>query len=222
MPSPTGSRLPRCFDIRCDFPIPHTAIIPTRKDQIGRSLGEFVEENFLSSDIIGERIANAHIGQRLGDWLAEPANAAKAAAATGDSLRGIIEVLDDREVQEGLGRAVEDRIRSTPLAPLAGRAIDALLDGGHHERILNSLLIGLRDFLDEHRSGFRRRLETESPWWVPERIDDRIFAKIYDGVNRFLDDVGNDRTHEVRVSITQRLVALGGRSAKRPCADCQG
>ncbi len=27
--------------------IPHTAIIPTRKDEIGASLGEFVETNFL-------------------------------------------------------------------------------------------------------------------------------------------------------------------------------
>ncbi len=31
------------------LPIPHTAIIPTKKDQLGVSLGEFVGENFLSS-----------------------------------------------------------------------------------------------------------------------------------------------------------------------------
>ena len=30
------------------LPIPHTAIIPTKKDQLGASLGSFVGENFLS------------------------------------------------------------------------------------------------------------------------------------------------------------------------------
>src|SRR3712207_7275822 len=30
------------------LPIPHTAIIPRKKDQIGASLGTFVQENFLT------------------------------------------------------------------------------------------------------------------------------------------------------------------------------
>ena len=30
------------------IPIPHTAIIPKRKDQIGRALGTFVQESFLT------------------------------------------------------------------------------------------------------------------------------------------------------------------------------
>ena len=32
------------------LPIPHTAIIPNKKDQLGASLGSFVGENFLSAD----------------------------------------------------------------------------------------------------------------------------------------------------------------------------
>ena len=38
------------------LPIPHTAIIPRRKDQIGRSLGEFVQGNFLTRDVLAERL----------------------------------------------------------------------------------------------------------------------------------------------------------------------
>ena len=38
------------------LPIPHTAIIPERKDQIGRSLGEFVQGNFLTRDVIADRL----------------------------------------------------------------------------------------------------------------------------------------------------------------------
>ena len=41
------------------MPIPHTAIIPNRKDQIGESLGEFVQTNFLTREVLGERLAGA-------------------------------------------------------------------------------------------------------------------------------------------------------------------
>jgi uncharacterized membrane-anchored protein YjiN (DUF445 family) len=67
------------------IPIPHTAIIPHRKDQIGDSLGQFVQENFLTKEVLNERLTNAHVGQRLGTWLAEPANAAKAGAGVADA-----------------------------------------------------------------------------------------------------------------------------------------
>ena len=39
------------------LPIPHTAIIPKRKDEIGRSLGEFVQGNFLTREVIADRLA---------------------------------------------------------------------------------------------------------------------------------------------------------------------
>ena len=53
------------------IPIPHTAIIPHRKDQIGRSLGEFVQTNFLTREVLNERLAGANVGKRLGDWMAD-------------------------------------------------------------------------------------------------------------------------------------------------------
>ncbi|HEU5171006.1 MAG TPA: DUF445 family protein, partial [Gemmatimonadales bacterium] len=62
-------------------PIPHTAIIPKRKDQIGRSLGEFVETNFLTRELLDERLSHARVGVRLGEWLSHPANAERASAA---------------------------------------------------------------------------------------------------------------------------------------------
>src|SRR5207344_2695650 len=38
------------------LPIPHTAIIPTRKDQLGKALGTFVQTNFLSPEVLAERL----------------------------------------------------------------------------------------------------------------------------------------------------------------------
>src|SRR4051794_7273381 len=57
------------------LPIPHTALIPKRKDEFGRSLEDFVQENFLQEEIIRERLVPPPIPVRAGDWLSEPPNA---------------------------------------------------------------------------------------------------------------------------------------------------
>lgn len=204
------------------IPIPHTAIIPHRKDQIGDSLGEFVQENFLTRAILDERLDHAHIGQRLGTWLSEPANAAKAGEGVADSLRASLEVLDDRDVGSALEGLVEKKVRDTPVAPLMSRAIDLAMEGGHHQRLLDAVLLGLAGFLDDNRATFRERLEQESPWWIPEPVDDRIFDKIYGAVHRFIADVGGDSRHEVRHAIDLRVTAFTARLRNDPALLAKG
>ena len=198
------------------LPIPHTAIIPNRKDQIGRSLGEFVQTNFLTREVLNERLSGAHVGKRLGDWLADEENSVKAGEAASDALRGSLEILDDRDVSSALETLVERRVRATPIAPLMGKAIDLAVEGGHHQRLLDAVLTGLRSFLDDNRATFRARLDQESPWWIPDAIDDRLFTKIYNAVHSFLADVGSDPDHEVRKSIEVRVVAFAQRLRDDP------
>src|SRR4051812_31778900 len=131
------------------IPIPHTAIIPNRKDQIGRSLGEFVQSNFLTRQVLSERLAGAHVGKRLGDWLGDEHDATRAGEGVSDALRGTLEVLDDRDVASALESLVERRVRAMPVAPLMGKAIDIAVEGGHHQRLLDAVLTGLSGFLDD-------------------------------------------------------------------------
>jgi uncharacterized membrane-anchored protein YjiN (DUF445 family) len=198
------------------LPIPHTAIIPRRKDQIGRSLGEFVQGNFLTREVITERLAGVHVGERLGRWLAVPDNARRASGALADGMRGTIEVLDDRDVQDAIGGLVERRLRATDVSPLLGRAIDVSIEGGHTDRLLDAILKGIGVFLDENKDTMRERLTRESPWWIPEPVDDRIFKKIFRGVQSFLADVRAEPDHEVRAAIEERARVLAERLRDDP------
>ena len=103
---------------------------------------------------------------------------------------------------------VERRLRQIDAAPILAKAVDVSVEGGHHQRLLDAILKGLSVFLDENRATLRGRLTQESPWWVPEPIDDRIFNKIFSGVQRFLTDVADAPEHDVRTSIEQRILQL--------------
>lgn len=204
------------------LPIPHTAIIPHRKDQIGRSLGEFVQGNFLTREVLHERLAGANVGKRLGDWLADERNASKAGEGVTDLFRGTLQVLDDRDVGSAIETLVERRVRATPVAPLVGRAIDLAIEGGHHQRLLDSILTGLGSFIEDNRVTFRARLEHESPWWIPERIDDRLFAKIYGAIHSFLADVSDNSNHELRRAMDTRVAAFADRLRTDPALLAKG
>ena len=112
------------------IPIPHTAIIPNRKDQIGRSLGEFLQANFLSGPVVAERIAAAHPGARLAEWLHRPGSPETVARHAADALAAALGAMRDDEVHGAVSELVMSRLEQVELAPVAGR----LLGSGHGGR----------------------------------------------------------------------------------------
>ncbi|MGH9137479.1 MAG: DUF445 family protein, partial [Acidimicrobiales bacterium] len=102
------------------IPIPHTAVIPNRKDQIGRSLGRFLQDNFLSGPMVADRISAAQPGQRVAAWLAKPDAAATVARHVADGLTAASDGLRDDEVQAAVEDLVVSRLKQVELAPVVG------------------------------------------------------------------------------------------------------
>lgn len=204
------------------LPIPHTAIVQTRKDQIGASLGGFVRDNFLTAEVVTERLSEAQLAYRMGEWLADEHNARTVSAQSAAVVRGVTEVLQDDLVQGGLEQVVLSRARSVSVSPIMGRVVEAAFEGDHHHVLLEAVLNGLGRFLSENRQTFRERLDQESPWWVPEPVDDVVFDKIYDVVQRFLGDLETDRQHPMRKEIDRRTIQFAEELRTSPAMQARG
>jgi len=187
------------------LPIPHTAIIPRKKDQIGSSLGQFVQQNFLTREVVEPRVRDAQIPRRLGEWLASRDRPERLAGELGVALSGASAVLADDEIRLALERFADTQLRRLPAAPVVARALELAVEGGQHQMLLSEGLTGLRRFLDDNREVFRRRLGDESPDWVPDWVDERLFNRLFNGVQQFLDDVAGDDEHELRAEFDRRL-----------------
>ncbi len=198
------------------IPIPHTALIPTRKDQLGRAIGEFVEENFLTGGVVIDKLRSAGIARRAATWVTNEQNAATVARHTSAALAGAAGVLRDESVQGALEQSITSWVRRVPLAPLAGRALSVATADGRHDELVDAALRGGMTFLDQHREDLRGRFGKESPWWVPETIDDRIFTKLFDGLRGFLAEVTATPHHEFRRYLDQRVVDLAERLQNDP------
>ncbi|MHA3702341.1 DUF445 domain-containing protein [Jatrophihabitans sp. YIM 134969] len=180
------------------IPIPHTAIIPRKKDQIGESLAGFVQENFLTADIVGERLGSLHLSRRAGEFLADPGHARRLVDEAAVTLQGVSRVLRDDDIAPALAKVVEERLRALDVAPVASRVLDAVVESGQHQVALTGALRGLSHFLDENRTVFRERLAQESPEWVPSWVDDRVFDRLFRGLQTFVRDVVDGDDHQLR------------------------
>ena len=187
------------------IPIPHTAIIPRRKDQIGDALGVFVQSNFLTRSVLAEKLRSVGVARRVGEWLVEPEHARRLGDNLGAALTGISQVLRDDDVQGFVDQLVSSRIRSTPAAPILARVVEIAVEGGHHQDVLSSGLRGLRRFLDDNKAVLRSKLGQESPEWVPVWVDDRVFAKAFSALQKFLGEVASTPDHELRAALDVRL-----------------
>ena len=183
------------------LPIPHTAIIATRKDEIGRGLGEFVRSNFLVPSVLEERVRTFRPAERLATWAAEPTSADRVGELAARAVRAGGRALRDDDVQELLVAQVRARLANVQAAPVLGRTLAVALADGRQALLVDATVDRLSDMLSVQLPDLRTQFQQESPWWVPETIDNRVFARIVDGVERLLADVRHDHGHPVRRSI---------------------
>jgi len=180
------------------IPIPHTAIIPARKDRVGQTLGAFVQKNFLNRDVIVAKLHTLNAAERMAQWMVEPGNARRIARQLARALAAAANVLRDEDVQEFISKAVVNRVRTTQVAPLLGKALSVLTAGNRHQALLDDAIRLLARGISENQDLIRERVEQESPWWIPGAIDDKIAGRIVRALENTMQAVHADPNHPLR------------------------
>ncbi|MGC4111093.1 MAG: DUF445 domain-containing protein [Nocardioides sp.] len=190
------------------LPVPHTALIPRRKDELGRGLQEFVGENFLQEGIIRDRVAAAAVSARVGAWLADPAHVRRVVDEVAEvAVIGLGKVRDEH-VSDLVTEALVPRFREEPLAALAGELLaEALRDGMHHG-VLDLALDELHGWLLEHPETVAEVLEQRAPWWAPDRLNHAVTRRVTGELVTWLAEIRADPGHRARQAVDSLLTQL--------------
>jgi len=187
------------------LPIPHTAIIPTRKDALGDSLGEFVGANFLSEQVVRERLRRVGVASRLGGWLSEPANAERVTAELSTVVRGVVAVLRDDDVQAVMEQAVVKRVMAVPWGPPLGKLLAGVFADGTHHKLVDLMCERAYEYVKENHSTVLRVVSDRAPTWSPKFVDSMVADKVYGEVLQFAWLVKTDPNHPMRMAIDKFL-----------------
>jgi uncharacterized membrane-anchored protein YjiN (DUF445 family) len=180
------------------IPIPHTAIVPAKKDRVGRTLGAFVQRNFLTREVIEHRMRSMQVGLRLAEWLANADNARTIARNAATAMSSAAQMLRDEDVQEMIDRGLAERVRTMHLAPLLGKVLTVMTEGDRHQEVLDEVIDLASRVVNDNSEIIRNRIEQETPWWIPTAVDEKIFKRVLGAIQRLLTELSADPNHALR------------------------
>ncbi len=187
------------------LPIPHTAIIRKKKDQLGTSLGDFVRTNFLSPDTVATKVQSAQISLRLGTWMADPDHAARVSEESSTILRAVIGALRDADVEQVIDQTIVKRIAEPQWGPPIGRVLTELLAENRQEPLLDLLAERAHQWALASQETLDRIVMRDAPSWAPKFANILLSEKIYRELVEFTWKIRSQPDHEVRLAANRFL-----------------
>lgn len=188
--------------------IPHTAIIPRKKDQLGDALSEFVGENFLNAELITEKVRKADIPERLGQWLSQPENAARASHEVGRLSANAVRAVDPADAEAVINHAVIEKLASPEWGPPAGRLLEQLIEDGRTEPLIQEALRWAHRKAIDSGDLIIRVIDERKPIWAPQFLNNIVGEKVHRELVSFTSAVSNNPDHQARHAIRKFLRQL--------------
>lgn len=194
------------------IPIWHTAIIPNKKDDIGRNLGNFVETRLLSVENLSQEISRFSVSEMLQGYLAEEEHRKRAAGWIADGLGAVIHAFDDDEVERMLGEMITARLRNLNASALLGRGLDMIIESGKHQDLVDQVLHQVAVWVPSRRDTIEefieRSVEKTLKWGsklVPHRTIDRATDQTLTALIEILNQAAADPNHPMRADLNGRV-----------------
>ncbi|MCE4061260.1 DUF445 family protein [Pandoraea sputorum] len=204
------------------IPIPglsrHTNILIRKKDALGDGLARFVREKFLDTPSVVRLIEQQNPADALTRWLGSYENTRQLSAVLVKVTSGVLDVMDERNVQAFIRRALDTMIDRLDLSQSAAAILDTLTRDGRHQALLDETLDYLVELLNEPqtREFISARivewLKADHPKkekvlpseWIGNKGSDMISA----AVTRLLAQMEADETHQLRQAFDRTVAGL--------------
>ena len=190
------------------IPIPHTAIIPRRKDEIGRTLGEFVETEFLRADVVRDKLESTPIASRVGEWLVDPVNFRRVAAEAAAAAAGVLRALSDDDVRDVIESLAREHLIEPDWGPPLGERLERVVAADAHRPAVDLAVDTIGAWLHANRSAFSGLVSRRLPSWVPKIAHRLVDDTVYNEAVAFVDKVRADPDHQARHAIDGYLSRL--------------
>ncbi len=179
------------------LPIPHTAIIPKRKNEIGLRLGAFIQTHFLRASVVRAKLSDMKITERALDWLAGAKGSGVVVQQSASLIGWMLHSLEDEKIKQFISTHILDRLRQVEVAPLLGEFLHILTANGKHRELFDKGLAIAADLFEEYKPQLMEKIEQELPWWA-RILRGVAYRRVVKNISQMLSDMQTDPAHEAR------------------------
>jgi uncharacterized membrane-anchored protein YjiN (DUF445 family) len=210
------------------LPIPHTAIIPARRQKIVEGIVSMIEDEWLSPEVIGARLDRFAPSALVVDWLRDRTHVQRLGEPLRDLLRALARMLTEREVTEFVDRTIQDQLRELPIDASAGRWLARVAESESAGTTFETLALSLANLAERPRTSAQlqwwlergaRKLRAEGKRLVPLFLRRKVVQrKIVEAACGYasseLRSAARDPEHPLRAVILNALRGYAGRLAE--------
>ncbi len=197
-------------------PIPHTAIIPNKKNTIADSLAEFIRDKFLATEALISKLRGLNPAERISTFLSSEKNAVSVASGVSRVLVDSLGFIDDSRVRKIIHAAINNRIEKLDLATTTAQILDFLRKENRHQNVLDDVLrrfaawLALPESQTKIATAIDKWINNEYPMlsrMIPNRdvFMQGAGEKIANRLNAFIQEVNADPNHELRSKFDEAL-----------------
>ncbi|MCR8898164.1 DUF445 family protein [Gordonia sp. GONU] len=179
------------------IPIPHTALIRKKKDDIGDQLGGFIEENFMTPEVVVYRAQQIDLPRRFSTWVADPRNAPRISGEAARAIQLASEMLRDEDVEQLIQAALK-WVAEPEWAPPTGRILEQLIAEDRLEPVFQMLCDRAHEWAIGSQELIDRVVDRDGPQWTPKFVNTLVGDKIHRELVDFTYKVRSDPDHELR------------------------
>jgi uncharacterized membrane-anchored protein YjiN (DUF445 family) len=180
------------------IPIPHTAIIPRRKD----------ETEFLRGDVVRTKLEATAIAAKLGEWLRVPEHAERVAAEGSVMAAGVLNALSDDDVQDVIEDLAREHLIAPEWGPPLGAWLTRIVESGAHHGAVDMGIDSIGTWLEANHTAFQGLVSRRLPAWVPSIAHRFVDDTVYNEAVKFVATVKADPGHPARIAVDGYLGRL--------------
>lgn len=190
------------------LPIPHTAIIPRKKDELAGSLQDFFADNFLTEEIARDRVHAAGIARRAGRWLSDEAHARRMVREGVRVTRALLSRVRDEDVRAFAEDVILPRLQREPMADIAGSFLGAVVEDRAHKGFVDLVVGEVHAWLTANPTRFTAMVRERAPGWMPAWVNQRVVSWTYWQALDWVAAVRDDPDHPTRQALDHLLLRI--------------
>lgn len=197
----------------------HTEIIPRNKARIAESMGRFVQENFLSPQVVEKSLQQTDLSMAMGRWLANPQNSVQVTEIVQQTVPKVFEFVGQEQIARFIQTNSVQWLRHTQVNQLASEMLRAVLENDFHQDVLQRGLDVLHQWIIQHperaQELTRRLLKELGVWkfakgisWLGIDVQQRTIDTLLEKVESMLADPAHPYRQQVEAAAQQLMSQL--------------
>ena len=182
-------------------PFPHTAIIASNRARIADNFGTFVEDHFLSTAAITDKLRSIDFSALMAEWLADDRRSSGLSRFALRLAPQTLTAIEETGLRAFVAAGLMQQLRALPLAPFAAKLLTALVEDGRHQRVFEEALTVLNRLLNDEETlnAIREKIRRELPTMFNLlRADAYLVRRIVGLMSTAIEEAKDDPTHAFR------------------------